>query len=183
MLSLFTKGFLGGVGRAVIVSTRFQEITGLVEQDAVLGYAESQQIVGLVESDTVAGEDAMSCCDSDDDNPANISLYRGDSHGVTITVKKKNAAGLWLPLDITGAASLLTVKLDYGDTTPAVQLTGTVTDGPAGKLDFAFAPADTQSLRPDTYVYDVQVTLVSLLVYTVVRAKLTIMDDVTRPPP
>lgn len=116
--------------------------------------------------------------------PYRISLFRGDSHTVEVTVKKKNPSnptGPLLLVDITGASAVLTVKTRANDTTALIARAGTIPNPPGtdGLFSFEFAPADTASLKPGPYVYDVQVTDALSKVYTVLKDVFEVKEDVT----
>lgn len=123
--------------------------------------------------------------------PNKISLFRGDTHTVEVTAKKKNPAnptGPLIPVDVTGSTSLLTVKTRADDNTILIQKAGTIVNPPGtdGKLRFDFIPFDTASLKPGPYVYDVEVTVPVGKVYTVLKDTFEVKEDVTNtgtPPP
>lgn len=96
-----------------------------------------------------------------------ITFVAGDSHVVRVTVSER-VNGATSPMDISGASAVLSVKASPTDATYLLQKACSITDGPEGVLEAAFAPADTSELAPGRYVYDVQVTTIGLAVYTVV---------------
>jgi hypothetical protein len=126
----------------------------------------------------------MSNCAKDDSTTSRIIFNRGDSHTVDVTVKKKDPANKrrMIPVDLTGAAAKLSVKAKESDTSYAVQLIGTVIDPENGVVEFTFNPADTASLPPSIYFYDVRVTLPGSKVYTVLKDALKLESTITAPP-
>lgn len=118
------------------------------------------------------------------ESQARLMFFRGDSHTVEVTVKKKNPANPTGPLiaqDLTGATAVLTVKIRATDSTALVQKVGSFVNPPGtdGKLQFNFVPVDTINIPPGPYVYDIQVSLPLGRVYTVVKDTLDLKEDVT----
>lgn len=103
-----------------------------------------------------------------------ISFYRGDSHTVDV-----DATASGQPLDVTGAAALLSVKVSDGATDYALQKAGAIVNGPGGALRFTIAPADTATLAAGLYAFDVQITLAGGEVYTLAKGTLELLQDVT----
>ena len=113
-----------------------------------------------------------------------IIFPHGDSHTIDVYVQKKdpqNAKKL-IPVDLTNATSVLSVKAKESDTTYAVQITGAVIDPTGGVLEFTFTPVDTAALPASVYVYDIRVTLPGGVVYTVIRDVLKLESTVTQLP-
>lgn len=118
------------------------------------------------------------------DSQNRLTFFRGDSHTVELTVKKKNPANPTGPLivqDLTGATAVLTVKIRATDSTALVQKVGAFVNPPGtdGKLRFEFVPVDTINIQPGPYVYDIQISLPLGKVYTVVKGTCDLMEDVT----
>jgi hypothetical protein len=110
-----------------------------------------------------------------------VSLFQGNSHSILVTVSQQLSGAtppLTTPMDVTGATSVLTVKKRGADSTILLQKSGTVISGPAGQIQVDLVPADTASLPPLPYVYDVQVTLLGGKVYTVVRDYFEVKENV-----
>lgn len=95
--------------------------------------------------------------DSSDREIINLSFARGDNKTIELTLTDSLAA----PIDITGLTLLLSVHNNQEPvdlTTQLFVLTGNVTDGPNGKVEFK--PTTTQAKQiPDEYFYDIQLTL------------------------
>lgn len=111
-----------------------------------------------------------------------IRMFRGDDHNVRVTVKRRSSTPPYaLVLQNTaGSTSFLTVKALSSDV-PLVLLNGTpVGDGSTGEIEFNFVPADTDSLAPCPYTYDVQ-CLIAGKVYTLNKGVFNLLEDVTRP--
>lgn len=85
-----------------------------------------------------------------------ITRRRGDTYADEIIVKSK-ATGL--PINITGYTFELTLdpeKAPVDATNNLYSLTGTIIDGPAGRVEFA--PTAMQADQVGTFYYDVQMT-------------------------
>jgi len=85
----------------------------------------------------------------------NFSIYRGEDVTVTDTMSPAT--------NITGWSLAFTVRKNYGDPNPALiaKTVGagiTITNATNGVFTIAIARADTASLTPGVYVYDVQRT-------------------------
>lgn len=108
-----------------------------------------------------------------------ISMFRGDTNQVTVTAQMLQNDGTYLPYDLTGGSARLTVRKRIGDAV-ALAKTGTIL-APAtdGRIQFTFAPADTVSLTPGVYQYDVEITTAASAVYTVVRSTFEVREDVS----
>lgn len=104
-----------------------------------------------------------------------ISLYRGDSHSVVVTVTSDGST----PVNLTGGSAKLSVRKT--GSTYLIQVTGTLSAPTLGQTTFTFLPADTQTLTPGGYTYDVQVTLSGGSVYTPLLGVFELKEDVTRP--
>lgn len=92
-----------------------------------------------------------------DQDIIDLSFPRGDNKTVELTLTDSDSNAI----DLSGLTVILTVNSDDepSDITDQVfQLTGTVTDGPNGVVQFK--PTTTQAVQsPETYFYDIQVTL------------------------
>lgn len=113
--------------------------------------------------------------------PNGISMFRGDSHAVTITVKAENAAGKLVVVDLTGATATLSVKKKLSDSEYLLQVEGVIDNGPLGQASFELAPSDTEEVETGKWTYDVQVTLANDKVYTVLLDRFELKPEVTRP--
>lgn len=88
----------------------------------------------------------------------NVSMFKGDNHTITVTVR--DAAGA--VKDLTGA----TVKWAMNNTpngTPKLSKSTitsgvAITDAPAGVCVVTIAQSDTISLAPNTYYHELEVT-------------------------
>jgi len=105
-----------------------------------------------------------------------ILVTRGDSPVIPITVNSGGAA-----LDITGFVFTMTVNAsdDPSDDTGALfQISGTVVDGPNGRVDFQPSTGDlTQT--PDLYNYDIQM-VGGGSTRTILKGSFQIDADITR---
>jgi hypothetical protein len=110
-----------------------------------------------------------------------ISLTRGDTSHYRFTCV--DAAGA--ALDLTGASAMLMVKA-RGSDDPLITKTETlglsiVNPASGGLIDLELLPADTASLAPSHYRYDLQLVL-GPYVYTVIAGTLELVGDITRSP-
>lgn len=83
-----------------------------------------------------------------------ITRRRGDTYADEFTVK---SASTGLPINITGYSFLMTLdpkKDPPDDTTKIYQLTGTIVDATAGRVEFA--PSAVQANQLGQFFYDVQ---------------------------
>lgn len=117
-----------------------------------------------------------------------VTMFVRDNRTLTVTVHATDGT----PVDLTDAKVWFTVKARMTDLDSAAVIQKKnpeaggsedeihVTDPSNGVLEIYLVPADTESVDPATYVYDVQVTLISGKTYTVVRDKITFKEDVTK---
>lgn len=109
-----------------------------------------------------------------------ISMFRGDDFSKLVTAYAAGPTGALALVDMTGGSARLTVKKKKSDTANILQKTGVVqSPGTAGQVLFSIVPADTASVVPDQYFYDVQVTTAAGLVYTVIASTFELKYDVT----
>ena len=83
-----------------------------------------------------------------------ITRRRGDTYADEFTVK---SASTQLPINITGYSFLMTLdpsKVPVDETTKIYQLTGTVVDAAAGRVEFV--PSPSQANVVGNFFYDVQ---------------------------
>ncbi len=107
-----------------------------------------------------------------------ICRSRGDNFPFQFTIQ--DSAGV--AIDITGFSFLMTVdpEPDPSDALNNLfQLTGTIVDGPNGRVDFEPTTVDMDQ-TPDTYFYDVQMIDVGLAVRTAVKGEFEIQQDITK---
>lgn len=100
-----------------------------------------------------------------------VELVRGTSSTLQLTVT--TPAGV--PIDLTGARVVFTVKCSISDDSPVLRkdsLVGPgeieITSALAGEVNIYLEPADSQTLRVGKYVFDVWVVLASGARYVVV---------------
>lgn len=109
---------------------------------------------------------------------SDITRKRGDTYADEFVVRHKTTG---LPINVTGCTFLLTVDPERAPATAAnnvYQLTGVVTDGPGGRVEFA--PTATQANQVGTFYYDVQMTDTSGRKRTVVAGKYKYVQDITK---
>jgi hypothetical protein len=108
----------------------------------------------------------------------NITRKRGDTYADEFTIK---AASTGLPLDITGYTFVLTVDPEKAPATSANNLysiTGAIVDAAAGRVEFAPSPVQADQLG--AYWYDVQMVDGAGRKRTVVLAKYTYTQDISK---
>lgn len=103
---------------------------------------------------------------------------RGDSFADEFIIKDKNR----VVIPITGFSFLLTVDpspTPTGSGNNVFQLTGVITDGPNGVVEFS--PTTTESdVTPQTYFYDIQQTDGGGKVRTIAKGPYDITQDITK---
>lgn len=112
----------------------------------------------------------------------NKTMFRGDDITFEITVKDVNSVAV----DITGGTMVFSAKENANETTALITKTSataseiTFTDATNGVAQIYLVPADTRDLKAQDYLYDVQFTQASGTKHTLLKAKLTLFDDVTQ---
>lgn len=105
----------------------------------------------------------------------NISMTRGDSETIKVTVK--DTLGNVVPL-VTGDTIYFTVREYIQSTTKIIEKI--ITEFDDGKALININPEDTNDLSYISYVYDIQLTKENGTVKTIVTpSKLTITGEVT----
>lgn len=107
----------------------------------------------------------------------NFSTKRGDTwSGATVTVTENDVA-----MDLTDASILMQLKRDACDSSYVLELsTGsgiTITNAADGQFTI---DAVIIGLTPKNYVYDVQITLASGRIVTILEGTFTVEQDVSR---
>lgn len=117
-----------------------------------------------------------------------ITMYIRDDRTLSVSVNTDAGA----PVDLTDAKMWFTVKqrsTDPDDQALIQKRTANAGGSDAqvkvitpatGKAEIYIVPADTLSMNPGTYIYDIQVTLASGKTYTITRDKITFKEDVTK---
>lgn len=108
-----------------------------------------------------------------------IRIYRGDSLELSVPVTYQSDGTAF---DLTGYTAKFTAKSvpSKADSTAAISVDGTISSPSTGIITFSIAPDDTD-INPGVYWYDVQIVDTgNSKVFTVVKDKLTIVEDVTR---
>jgi hypothetical protein len=103
-----------------------------------------------------------------------ISIYRGDSHSIQVSVTDNGAIK-----DLTGFQAKLTVRSKDELTISIEKGIADIPNPETGILVFDFLPSDTDIL-PAEYLFDVQITKGSDIKHTVIKDKLLITSDLTR---
>lgn len=109
----------------------------------------------------------------------NLCFTRADSLPFTFTLTDSVSGAA---IDITGGSFLLTVNTDPEPTDASdqvFQLTGVITDGPNGVVEFTPSAANLDQ-TPGVLFYDVQWTDASSNVRTVIKGEIEIRQDITK---
>lgn len=113
----------------------------------------------------------------------NLEIYRGDNKTFTVSFTNNS-----VPLDITGYTIFFTVKnqnvvdtsiLDTTDALIKKDITSH-TDPTGGITEIELVPADTFSLSPGTYSYDIQWKSSAGEIKTIIKGEFNVVSDVTR---
>lgn len=107
-----------------------------------------------------------------------ISRFRGDTAPDKLTVKDS----LGVVVDISGYVFTLTVNRVKDPASVAgqmMQLSGTVTDGPAGRVEFK-PTADQANVLPGRYFYDIQMVDTGAAITTILTGSYTFRQDITK---
>lgn len=111
---------------------------------------------------------------------AKIKIIRGDTRTITATMKDSNGDAI----DLTGGTLMLTVNSSASpsdDTGAAVEKDITSFDNPTtGIQDITLTSADTNSLTPGTYYYDIQFVSSAGVVTSIAQDKFIITADISR---
>ena len=107
-----------------------------------------------------------------------ITRKRGDTYADEFTIK---SASTGAPINITGYTFLMTLdpsKNPVDNTANIYQLTGTILDAAAGRVEFA--PNATQANQLGTFYYDVQMVDGVPRKRTIVSGKYKYEQDITK---
>lgn len=106
-------------------------------------------------------------------------VIRGDSHTINLTITNAGTA-----VNLTGYTVFFTVNASESpsdDTGAAIQKTVTSHSDPTnGKTVITLAPADTSSLTPGTFWYDIQLKDGSGNITSFEKDKFILVSDITR---
>ncbi len=112
----------------------------------------------------------------------NKNMFKGDNRIFEITVKDADDVAV----DITGGTMVFTMKELASDPSALITKDSSVgitevefTNPTNGIAQIKLVPADTQNLKAQRYVYDVEFTTSAGSVHTLVKAYLTLFEDVS----
>ena len=108
----------------------------------------------------------------------NICRTRGDTAPFTVTVTTDGTT----PIDVTGFTFLLTVDPAPNPTDATnnlFQLTGLITDGPNGVVQFSLTAGQADQ-TPAVYFYDVQMTDTGSIITTILKGEWEVVQDITK---
>lgn len=109
---------------------------------------------------------------------ADITRKRGDTYADEFIIK---SARTKLPIDITGYTFLLTLdpeKSPQSNVNNLYQLTGTILDAAAGRVEFA--PSISQANLLGNYFYDVQMIDGLGRIRTIIAGRYKYVQDITK---
>jgi len=110
-----------------------------------------------------------------------LERKRGDTAPDVIKVTDEENGGV--PLDVTGFSYTLTVSTEKdpaaGLGTELVQVNGTITDAPAGRVEFLWTVGDADQ-EPGRYWYDIEQVDASGRIKTVAKNRYDIFQDITK---
>lgn len=107
-----------------------------------------------------------------------ICITRGDTAAWTFSIR--DSAGV--AVNIAGFSFVLTVdpEADPADATNNLfALTGTITDGPNGVVEFAMSAGQSDQ-TPAVYFFDLQMTDNALKIRTLAKGKFEFKQDITK---
>ena len=109
---------------------------------------------------------------------SDITRRRGDTYADEFIIKSKSTG---LPIDITGYTFVMTLdpaKDPVDSANNVYQLTGTIVNGPAGRVEFV--PTASQANQLGSFFYDVQMIDTGGRKRTIVTAKYKYVQDITK---
>jgi hypothetical protein len=107
-----------------------------------------------------------------------ICITRGDTAAWTFSIKDSAGAAV----NITGFSFLLTVDPEadpLNATNNLFQLTGTITNGPGGIVEFSMSALQADQ-TPAVYYFDLQMTDLATKIRTVAKGKFEFKQDITK---
>ena len=125
----------------------------------------------------------MASCDTDRQGIC-IARKRGDTAPDKIFVLDPETSPA-VPLDVTGFTYKMTVNTEEDPDpgppigTELVSITGTITDGPNGEVEFPWTPTDADQ-APEEYFYDIEQTDTAGKILTIAKERYIIQQDVTK---
>jgi len=125
----------------------------------------------------------MASCDTDRAGIC-IARKRGDTAPDKIFVLDPETSPV-VPLDVTGFGFKMTVNTEEDPDpgppigTELVSIVGTITDGPAGEVEFPWSPGDADQV-PEEYFYDIEQTDTAGKILTIAKERYIFQQDVTK---
>lgn len=117
----------------------------------------------------------MTCTDAS----YNLNLYQENSRDLEYTVTREPPSGVGapIPLDLSGGATpTFRVFTDLSEPAVLSKNGSFATTGSDGVVRFSLLPADTATLEPREYIFEVDVFTATGARYTAVQARLTIKE-------
>lgn len=101
-------------------------------------------------------------------------FYRGDTKRIRLVISRNS-----IPIDITGATILFSMKQKMSDTVLALQKTGVLSNPLTGEAIITLDSADTLNLL-GKYYYDIQITSSTGEVSTLICETVNILQDISQ---
>ena len=108
------------------------------------------------------------------------NVIRGDTHTISLAI----TGAMGAIVDLTGATVFFTVNAEKSptdDSAAVIQKTVTIHSDPtAGKTVIKLDPADTDSVAPGNYWYDIQIRASNGDISSLPKARFEIVSDISR---
>lgn len=104
-----------------------------------------------------------------------LTITRGDTETIAVTITTDGTT----PVDISGRTYSSQMRTTPDIAAIAATATCTITDAATGKLNAVFSAADTSTLDPGYYYWDLQENA-SGTISTILSGTVTVLADVTR---
>ena len=111
-----------------------------------------------------------------------IPVMKGDTHtvNVTVTAPPVPPSTTPVPVDLTGAVVVLSVRTSPGGEKVLLRFVGTITDATAGKVSFLMLPYQTAAIDAGIYNFDIQATLPGGIPGTPIEGFFKVTQDITQ---
>ena len=104
----------------------------------------------------------------------NFSYYRGDTYEIVVRPKSSNNNAF----PLTGYSATFTIANRRGSTGTQYAASTSVNTSNS-TITCTIPPSVGRTLAPGTYVYDIQISSSSSIVYTVLTGTITVTDDIS----
>jgi hypothetical protein len=104
----------------------------------------------------------------------NFSYYRGDTAEFVIRPKIANGSAF----DLTGFSAIFTIATARGSGVPQYEAQAVI-NGATDTVICTILPNLGRSLAAGTYVYDIQISSSTSVIYTILTGTITVTNDIT----